>query len=105
MRSRRVARSRRRRRAAALDAILEKAVHDAHLVGLAALIVDHGKVVLDKGYGFTDLDRKTAITTDTVFEIGSLSKQFTAAAVLRLVDEGKLKLSDRVATYLPERAR
>ena len=72
-----------------LDAILDKADHDAHLLGLAAVIVDHGKVVLEKGYGFTDLDRKTPITADTVFEIGSLSKQFTAAAVLRLVDDGK----------------
>jgi len=85
-----------------LDTILEKAVHDSHLVGLAAAVADHGNVVLEQGYGFTDVDGKTSITIDTVFEIGSLSKPFTAAAVLRLVDDGKLKLSDRAATYLPE---
>jgi CubicO group peptidase (beta-lactamase class C family) len=85
-----------------LDASIRKTVHDSHLVGLEALIVDHGHVVLDKGYGFTDLDRTTPITADTVFAIGSLSKQFTAAAVLRLVDEGKLAVTDHAAQYLPE---
>jgi CubicO group peptidase (beta-lactamase class C family) len=88
-------------RAPALEAIVERARDHAHLLGLAVAVVDHGHVVIEKGYGFTDLDRARPITADTVFAIGSLSKQFTAAAVLRLVDAGKLKLSDRVATYLP----
>jgi D-alanyl-D-alanine carboxypeptidase len=87
---------------APLDAIVDKAAHDAHLLGLEAMVVDHGKVVLDRGVGFTDLDRKTAITADTIFAIGSLSKQFTAAAILRLVDEGQLALTDHAAKFLPE---
>ena len=69
---------------------------------MAVAIVDHDRVVFEKGYGFTDLDKTTPITLDTVFAIGSLSKQFTAAAILQLADEGVLKLSDSAATYVPE---
>ena len=64
--------------------------------------------MLEKGYGFTDLDRKTPITADTVFAIGSLSKQFTAAADPALVDDGKLKLptpSRRIFPELPGTSR
>ena len=89
-------------RSQALQKIVDKTIADAHLLGLAVAIVDHDRVVLEKGYGFTDLDRATPITLDTIFAVGSVSKQFTAAAVLRLVDEGKLTLADPAAKYLPE---
>lgn len=55
-----------------------------------------------RGYGRADLEHTTAITADTVFEAGSVSKQFTAAATLILVSEGRLSLDDDVRKYLPE---
>lgn len=87
-------------RAAELDRLAAAAVAKAPLLGLAALVVHHGKVVLDKAYGYATLDR-APLATSTVFAIGSLTKQFTAAAVLQLVDAGKVKLDEPVTTYVP----
>jgi CubicO group peptidase (beta-lactamase class C family) len=61
-----------------------------------------GKVLLERGYGMADLERGVPITPQTVFESGSVAKQFTAAAVVLLSLEGKLNLDDPVRRYLPE---
>ena len=61
-----------------------------------------GKAVLAKAYGMADLEHGVANATDTIFEAGSVSKQFTAAAVLILAEDGKLSLDDPVRTYVPE---
>ena len=62
----------------------------------------NGKPVLAKGYGLADLEHGVRITPDTIFEAGSVSKQFTAAAVLLLAREGKLSLDDQARKYIPE---
>jgi len=61
-----------------------------------------GKPVLAKGYGMADLEHDVKITPDTIFEAGSVSKQFTAAAVLLLARDGKLSIDDPVRKYIPE---
>ena len=61
-----------------------------------------GKPVLDKAYGTADLEHEVPNTTATVFEAGSVSKQFTAAAVLLLARDGKVSLDDPVSKYVPE---
>ena len=61
-----------------------------------------GKVVLEKAYGMTDLEHGVPNKPDTIFEIASVSKQFTAAAVLLLARDGKLSLDDPARKYLPE---
>ena len=61
-----------------------------------------GKPVLAKGYGMADLEHNVTITPDTIFEAGSVSKQFTAAAILLLAREGKLSIDDPVHKYIPE---
>ncbi|MBF9141230.1 serine hydrolase [Hymenobacter properus] len=66
------------------------------------LVADHGQVVLQKGYGLANREKGLANTPNTKFRIGSLSKQFTAALVLQLVEKGKLKLDGHVADYLPD---
>jgi CubicO group peptidase (beta-lactamase class C family) len=58
--------------------------------------------VLEKGYGMADLEHDIPNTADTIFETGSIAKQFTAAAVLLLVADGKLSLDDPVRKYIPE---
>jgi CubicO group peptidase (beta-lactamase class C family) len=58
--------------------------------------------VLTAAYGMADLEHDVPIRTDTVFEAGSVSKQFTAAAVLRLAQQGKVALDDHVRKYIPE---
>jgi CubicO group peptidase (beta-lactamase class C family) len=66
----------------------------------AVLIAKNDKIILRKGFGFADIERKIPYTPETGHRIASLSKMFTAFAVLRLRDEGKLKLEDPVCRYI-----
>lgn len=70
--------------------------------GAAVLVLRGDDVVFDRGYGVADLEKGTAIDGDTFFNIASVSKQFTATAVLQLVDRGLVGLDDEVRTYFPE---
>jgi CubicO group peptidase (beta-lactamase class C family) len=70
--------------------------------GCAVGVAVDGKPALAKAYGMADLEHDVKNTADTIFEAGSVSKQFTAAAVLLLAREGKLSLDDPVRRYIPE---
>src|SRR6266508_1417631 len=70
--------------------------------GCAVGVAENGKSVLAKGYGMADLEHDVRITPESIFEAGSVSKQFTAAAVLLLAGEGKLSIDDPVRKYVPE---
>src|SRR6478735_5226625 len=86
----------------------EKAVDDifakwsASTPGCAVGVALGGKPVLVKAYGMADLEHDVRNTPDTIFEAGSVSKQFTAMAVLLLAKEGKLSIDDPVRKYVPE---
>ncbi|OLE80735.1 MAG: hypothetical protein AUF76_14250 [Acidobacteria bacterium 13_1_20CM_2_65_9] len=70
--------------------------------GCAVGVAAEGKPALTKAYGMADLEHDVKNTPDTIFEAGSVSKQFTAAAVLLLAKDGKLSLDDPVKKYIPE---
>lgn len=70
--------------------------------GFALAVAQAGKIVYARGYGMADLDHNIAITPSTVFHACSLSKQFTAMAIMLLVGKNKLKLTDHVHTLVPE---
>jgi CubicO group peptidase (beta-lactamase class C family) len=70
--------------------------------GVAVALILDGKIVYEKAFGMADLERGVALTPRSVFEIGSVSKQFTAMCILLLEDEGKLALDDDIRTVLPE---
>jgi CubicO group peptidase (beta-lactamase class C family) len=70
--------------------------------GAAVLVVRGGKVVHSRGYGLANLKDKTPVTPQTVFDLASVSKQFTALAVLILHERGQLSLNDEVRKYLPQ---
>jgi CubicO group peptidase (beta-lactamase class C family) len=70
--------------------------------GVCVLVVHHGKTFFAKGYGLADLEIKTPITTNTNFRLASVSKQFTALAVLQLAERGKLRLDERLPAFFPE---
>jgi CubicO group peptidase (beta-lactamase class C family) len=72
------------------------------LGGVAVAVVRDGRVVLKKGFGPADLKAGIPITSETVFDLASLSKQFTGIAVLMLVQRGKLSMDDDVRKYVPE---
>ena len=73
--------------------------------GAAVLIARGERVIFRGNYGLAVTKTKTPITSDTVFDIGSISKSFTAAAILLLAEEGKLQLSDPLTRHLPEISR
>jgi len=82
------------------DALLA-AAYPADGPGVSVVVSDHGKIVYVGTRGLANVAAKTPITPDTVFRIGSITKQFSAAVVLQLAAEGKLKLSDPLSKYLP----
>jgi CubicO group peptidase (beta-lactamase class C family) len=70
--------------------------------GASVAIVKDGKIILEKGYGSANLEYNISNNPSTVFEIASVSKQFTAFAILLLEDQGKLSLDDDVRKFIPE---
>ncbi len=85
---------------AAADAFVAAEMREQTIPGLAVAVVRGGKVVFAKGYGLANVELRTTATADTVFHLASVTKPFTAAAVLLLVEDGKLALDDRVSRYL-----
>ena len=87
----------------ALDYIpqwLEYQMRDTEQPGCVIAIADKGKVVLDRAFGYADLDGRTPLTPRHRFRVGSHSKSFTAAGIMRLREEGKLGLDDRIGRYV-----
>jgi CubicO group peptidase (beta-lactamase class C family) len=70
--------------------------------GCALGVYREGKIIYSKGYGLANLEESVAITPQSVFDIGSTSKQFTAASILLLEKQGKLSVNDDIRKYLPE---
>ena len=82
---------------ARLDSLLRGFVDDGF--SGAVLVAKDGQVILANGYGLADREKGQPVTVDTVFTIGSITKQFTAAAILKLEMQGKLSTSDRIGKY------
>ena len=70
--------------------------------GCALSVMKDGRIIYKHGYGMADLDHNVTITPSTVFHVASMSKQFTAASIVLLAQEGKLSLDDDVRKYIPE---
>ena len=70
--------------------------------GCSLAVIENGKIVYERGYGLANLEHNIPITPDTVFYIGSLSKQFVAMCIVLLAKQGKLSLDDNIRTYIPE---
>ena len=87
--------------ASAIDGLVKKTLANEHIVGATVAVAVGGKIRYAKGFGFADLGTKRAARVDTVYPIGSITKQFTAACVLLLLEERKLSLDDPLSEYLP----
>jgi D-alanyl-D-alanine carboxypeptidase len=88
-----------------VDAYLTAKAEEARLVGLSVAIVKDGELALAKGYGRRSLVDERPVNAETIFAIGSISKQFTCAAVLLLAEEGRLSVHDPVAKWYPDLTR
>lgn len=85
-----------------LDGLAADAMKQWKVPGVAIAVVEDGKVIYAKGYGYRDLEQKLPVTTATLFPIGSISKSFTALTFAILKNEGKVDWDKPVRTYLPE---
>ena len=83
-----------------VDRLVRDKMYHEVIPGLALAVVKDGKIINAQAYGFADVDAKIPVTTNTVFRIGSISKQFIATAIMMLVEEGKLNPDDPVSKYL-----
>lgn len=83
-----------------LDSYLSKPIKKKNFNG-TALVVHQGRILLHKGYGFRNATAHALNDTATIYRIGSVSKPFTAAAILQLAEAGKLSLSDTIGKFLP----
>lgn len=83
------------------DAIAERGLREMQIPGVAVGVLQDGKVLFAKGYGYRDLKTKQPVTPKTLFAMGSVTKSFTAAVVATVIDEGKLAWDKPVREYLP----
>ena len=86
---------------ARVDAIARDAL-SAGATGVQIAVIQRGKVIFDKGYGLANVELKVPLRADAPVRIASITKQFTAASVLRLVEQGKLHLDTPLGEVLPD---
>ena len=87
-----------------IAALIQKSV-DLYRFNGSILVCKNGKIVFEKGYGFQDIQNKIENTPNTIFQVGSMTKQFTAAVVLKLAGQRKLSLDDKISIYFPDLKR
>ena len=84
-----------------LSSFIEKAMVVYDVPGCAVGIVKNGKIIFIKGYGYSNIETKQKVNAKTRFKIQSVSKTFTAVAVMQLVESGLIKLNDPISKYIP----
>ncbi len=84
------------------DRQLSRAMKSGHMVGLSAAIIDKNGVLWSRGFGYTNKKEKALTTEKTLYRVGSITKLFTATAILQLAEQGTLNLDDAVSQHLPD---
>src|SRR6478609_4454126 len=88
--------------AAKLDAIVQRMIAQERVVGASVLVARGERILLHKGYGFADLGLEAPTKDETVYHIVGPMLPFTGVAVMQLVEQGRIKLSDQISKYIPE---
>jgi D-alanyl-D-alanine carboxypeptidase len=83
-----------------VDEYIEAEMRKQHIPGLSLAVVQGGKVVKSKGYGLANMELNVRATPNTVYQIQSITKSFVACGIMLLVEDGKLKLDDKITNYL-----
>jgi CubicO group peptidase (beta-lactamase class C family) len=84
-----------------IDSVVKAEMARQKIPGVAVAVVKNGEVMLAKGYGESNVEHHVPVTPETVFQSGSVGKQFTSAAVMLLVQDGKIALTDSITKYFP----
>jgi CubicO group peptidase (beta-lactamase class C family) len=85
-----------------IDAVVTAELKKQEIPGAAVAVIHKGKEVVAKGYGLANVEHKVPVTADTIFQAGSVGKQFTAAVILLLAEQKKLKLDDPITNFFPD---
>ncbi len=85
-----------------VDHYLADQMEKDHIPGVSVAVVQNGQIVFAKGYGLANVELLTPATDNTVYELMSVSKQFTATAIMMLVEQGHVALDDKINKYLPD---
>jgi len=88
--------------ARAVDSIAAAAMRGGLVAGMTIGVAQRGETLVLRTYGFADVELGVPTPTRAIYQVGSITKQFTATAILQLQDKGKLSLDDDVSRYLPE---
>jgi CubicO group peptidase (beta-lactamase class C family) len=81
---------------------MQKYIDDGEFAGISTAVVKNGKMIQRADFGFADIETRTPMQRDAIFRIFSMSKPITAAGLMILFDEGRLKLDDKVSAFIPE---
>lgn len=87
---------------AAIDRVVEAEMSRQKVPGVAVAVIRKGQPVIAKGYGLANVEHNVPVTRDTIFQSGSVGKQFTSAAAMLLVEDGKIAVTDPVTKYFPD---
>jgi CubicO group peptidase (beta-lactamase class C family) len=85
-----------------VDDLVKAQMQERNIPGVSIAVVRDGQVVKAQGYGLANVELNAPATADTIYQSGSVGKQFTATLVMMLVEDGKLKLDESIRTYMPE---
>ena len=85
-----------------IDQFIRAEMERQKIPGVSLAVVRDGKPMLVKGYGFANLEHQVPVKPETIFQSGSVGKQFTATAIMLLVEEGKIGLDEKISKYLGE---
>ncbi|HXX17311.1 MAG TPA: serine hydrolase domain-containing protein [Candidatus Eremiobacteraceae bacterium] len=94
--------SARQEQADEVDRVVEADRNAQKIPGLSLVVCHEGKIVKVRGYGLANVELNVPVTPESIFQTGSVGKQFTSMAVMMLVEQGKLGLDDHIVKYLPE---
>src|ERR1041384_760193 len=83
-----------------VDAYIKGEMQAQQIPGLSLAVIKDGRILLAKGYGLANVEHQVPVKPETIFQSGSMGKQFTATAVMMLVEAGKITLDDRIGKYL-----
>jgi CubicO group peptidase (beta-lactamase class C family) len=86
----------------AVDKFIQAEMEKQHIPGLSLLVARSGRVIRAQGYGLSNVELQVRVKPDTVFQSGSVGKQFTATAIMMLVEDGKVRLEDPIKRYIKE---
>lgn len=84
-----------------VDDFVAAEMQKQRIPGVSLAVVRNGQIIFAKGYGFANVEHQVPVKPETIFQSGSVGKQFTATAVMMLVEDGKLSLDDKISKYLP----